>query len=157
MATKDCELEDLDCIIADPCYVATQGICDACIGISTQGFIVEVPFETPVVTPAVPGNVGALIGDPRREWWVRKDENDTWVGPYTYQEANSRARRMTMPRDINRASELDRIKYAQVGTIMGTRGGDPNVSPHMRVAFMYENGKQYLAGRMAEFNKDKVP
>lgn len=154
--TNECCLTGLDCVLADPCHVATQGLLDNTLGVATLGWIVEVPAETPVVvTPVDP--VGSMVGDPRREWWVRKDDTDEWFGPLSYRDANSQARRMTLPTDINAAGNSNNIKYAQVGTIMGTRGGDPNVPPDMMVVFMYANGKQTLGGRMAEYHKDKWP
>ena len=58
---------------------------------------------------------------------------------------------------VDADNTIAEVKYAQVGTILGTRGGDPQVTPDMFVAYLYENGKQYLGGRMAEFNSDKVP
>jgi hypothetical protein len=143
-----------DCVLADPIQVATQGLLDNTIGVATLGWVVRVEAQPPVVVvPVPPNNIGALVGDPRREWWVRKDENDPWFGPLSYRDANSQARRMTMDVD----ETIAEIKYAQVGTILGTRGGDPNVDPDMFVAYLYANGKQYLGGRMAEYNKDKVP
>lgn len=143
-----------DCILADPTSVATQGVLDNSLGIATLGWIIKADDAPPtVVVPVPPNNIGALVGDPRREWWVRKDENDVWFGPLSYRDANYQARRMTVDVD----ETISEIKYAQVGTILGTRGGDPNVDPDMFVAYLYANGKQYLGGRMAEYNKDKVP
>jgi len=141
-----------DCVLADPIQVSTQGLLDSTIGVATLGWITITLDQDPVVEVPI-NNPGALVGDPRREWWVRKDESDPWFGPLSYRDANSQARRMTMDVD----ETISEIKYAQVGTILGTRGGDPNVDPNMFVAYMYANGKQYLGGRMAEFNKDKVP
>lgn len=147
-------LTDTDCVLADPIHVATQGVLDNSLGIATLGWIIRADDRPPVVViPVPPNNIGSLVGDPRREWWVRKDETDPWHGPLSYRDANSQARRMTMDVD----ETISELKYAQVGTILGTRGGDPNVAPDMFVAFLYANGKQYLGGRMAEFNSDKVP
>jgi len=147
-------LIDANCVLADPFQVATQGLLDNSIGMATLGWIIRVEAETPVVVvPSPPRNIGVLIGDPRREWWVRKDASDPWFGPLSYRDANSHARRMTVRVD----NTIAEVKYAQVGTILGTRGGDPNVTPNMFVAYMYENGKQFLAGRMAEYNADRLP
>lgn len=147
-------IPDTDCALAVPIEVATQGVLDNPIGIATLGWIIRADDAPPVVTtPVPPNNIGSLVGDPRREWWVRRDDTEPWHGPLSYRDANSQARRMTMNVD-NTISEL---KYAQVGTILGTRGGDPNVAPDMFVTYLYANGRQYLGGRMAAYNADKVP
>lgn len=143
-----------DCVLAEPIHVATQGVLDNAIGIATLGWIIQVDDTPPVVVvPVPPNNIGSLVGDPRREWWVRRDDTEPWHGPLSYRDANYQARRMTMDVD----ETISELKYAQVGTVLGTRGGDPNVVPDMFVAYLYANGKQYLGGRMAEFNADKVP
>ena len=143
-----------DCVLAEPIHVATQGVLDNAIGIATLGWIIQVDDTPPVVVvPVPPNNIGSLVGDPRREWWVRKDDTEPWHGPLSYRDANYQARRMTMDVD----ETISELKYAQVGTVLGTRGGDPQVDPDMFVAYLYANGKQYLGGRMAEFNSDKVP
>jgi len=143
-----------DCVLAEPIHVATQGALDNSIGIATLGWIIQVDDTPPVVVvPVPPNNIGSLVGDPRREWWVRKDDTEPWHGPLSYRDANYQARRMTMDVD----ETISELKYAQVGTVLGTRGGDPQVDPDMFVAYLYANGKQYLGGRMAEFNSDKVP
>lgn len=62
---------------------------------------------------------------------------------------------MTKPKYLTNAIT---VEYAQVGQVVGARPGDPStLQPEMKVVYLYENGKQYLGGRMAEFNKDKVP
>jgi hypothetical protein len=143
-----------DCVLAEPIHVATQGLLDNPIGMATLGWVIQTVDTPPVVViPVPPNNIGSLVGDPRREWWVRRDDTEPWHGPLSYRDANYQARRMTMDVD----ETISELKYAQVGTILGTRGGDPLVSPDMFVAYLYANGKQYLGGRMAEFNADKVP
>lgn len=143
-----------DCVLAEPIHVATQGLLDNPIGVATLGWIIQTVDTPPVVViPVPPNNIGSLVGDPRREWWVRRDDTEPWHGPLSYRDANYQARRMTMDVD----ETISELKYAQVGTILGTRGGDPNVDPDMFVAYLYANGKQYLGGRMAAYNADKVP
>lgn len=89
-----------------------------------------------------------------KEWYYRGDEDDVWYGPLSYRDANSQARRSTMPRYL---ADAFPVKYAQVGTKVGTRGGDPStMQPEMRVVFVYANGRQYLSGRIAKYNSDKV-
>lgn len=153
-----------DCALALPIEVAIQGVLDNSIGIATLGWVFRADDRpSVVVTPVPPNNIGSLIGDPRREWWVRKDENDPWFGPLSYRDVNFQARRMTVDVD----NTISEVKYAQVGTILGARGGDPNLDPNkvvdpntdpgMFVTYLYANGRMYLGGRMAEFNADKVP
>ena len=134
----------------DPLYVANQGILDDSIGIATLGWIVcDRPNDGSIIT--IP--IGELLSEPTREWWYRKDDTDAWFGPLSYRDANSQARRMTLYPD----NSISEVKYSQVGTIIGTRGGDPKVASHMVVVYIYANGRQYLGGRMAAYNADKVP
>lgn len=98
-----------------------------------------------------PNNIGASYGPPRKEWYVRKDVNDPWFGPLSFRDADKHARVMT--RDGTDTS----VKYAQIGTT-ADRTADPNTQPDLLfVVFIYENGKAFLGGRQAEFNKDKLP
>lgn len=144
-----CPVPD-NCILADPCHVATQGVLDCEIGIATLGWIVEAePTQGPVLTPHVPG---VSFGPPRKEWYVRRDVSDPWFGPLSFRDADAHARVMT------RDGTPINVLYAQVGTFLGTRGGDPIKDPSVVfVDRMYANGKLYLTGRAAEFNKDKLP
>jgi hypothetical protein len=140
-------------LLADPSSGATHGILDENIGVATLGWIVEVNKQKPDIIIDLP-HFDNLLGDPRRDWWLRKDESDPWSGPMSYTEANSKARRMTMDVD----ETINELKYAQLGTLLGDREGDPvQLSPHMMVAFIYCNGKQYLGGQLARYNADKVP
>ena len=133
-------------------FVATQGVLDAPLGIATLGWLIRETSDLPpsIERPPLPG---ALYTDPNRDWWIRRDESDVWHGPLSYRDANFQARRMTVDAD----NSILEVKYAQIGTNVGDRGGDPKVAPHMIVVYIYANGRQYLGGRMAEFNKDKVP
>jgi hypothetical protein len=145
-------------VLADPSSGATHGVLDENIGIATLGWIIEVKYQKPDITiPTAqydPTHFDNLLADPRRDWWLRKDESDPWVGPMSYTEANSKARRMTMDVD----ETINELKYAQLGTLLGDREGDPiQLNPHMMVAFIYCNGKQYLGGQLARYNADKVP
>lgn len=88
------------------------------------------------------------------DWYYRRDETEEWCGPMSYRDANSQARRCTLPKHL---SEHFPVKYAQVGTLVGDRGGDPvGIEARMRIVYLYANGRQYLAGHLAEYNSDKV-
>lgn len=137
-----------DCILADPLSTATEGVLDEDIGIATLGWLIRVSHEPEITIP-----VEELLDEPSREWYYRKDDTDSWFGPLSYRDANYQARRFTM--DVDHT--ISEVKYAQLGTVFGSRGGDPQVPLDMMVVFMYANGIQYIGGRVAEFNKDKVP
>lgn len=129
------------CILADPLSVATQGVLsNKPLTISVLGWLEEDTVE--IDFPVLEG------------WYYRMDDTEKWHGPMSYRDANSQARRMTMPKYLSNAIT---VKYAQVGQVLGVRGGDPKMKPHMRVVYMYANGRQYLGGKIAEFNKSKVP
>lgn len=50
------------------------------------------------------------------------------------------------------------VLYYQMGTFLGDRPGDPITEPHrVFVERIYENGKPFLMGRAADYNKDKLP
>ena len=142
-------MSDTNYLYADPCSTATQGLLDEDIGIATLGWIIRATSEEPIIK--VP--IGQLIGEPNRDWWLRKDDTDPWFGPLSYRDANAKARRSTLDVD----ETINETKYAQVGTILGSREGDPLILEKMVVVFMYVNGKMYIGGKLAEYNKDKVP
>lgn len=101
--------------------------------------------------PTTNKNVGASEGAVRKEWYVRTDSTDEWFGPLSFRDADKHARVMT------REGTLTNVLYAQVGTHLGERPGDPASADRMFVVWVYENGKAFLRGRSAEFNKDKLP
>lgn len=165
-------------VVNSTTYVATQGVFDNPIGIATLGWLIrgdnlppiieepgypDPPFppdrpdpnEPPLPYPPIDSNppVGLPITDPNQEWWVRPDDDTPWHGPLSYRDANFQARRMTDDAD----HAILEVKYAQVGTFLGTRGGDPVDMSRMFVVYLYANGKMYLGGRLATFNLDKVP
>jgi hypothetical protein len=143
-------IKDINYVLADSFSVSTEGLLDENIGVVTLGWLIQVSPERNTVEIYI----DELLEDQRREWWLRKDNSDPWFGPLMYRDANSQARRMTMQRYLSDPE----VKYAQLGTIVGGRIGDPiQNNPHMLVAFMYANGKQYLGGRLAEYNSDLVP
>jgi len=131
------------CVIADPLSIATHGLLSGSFGTAIRGWIIYEEIQDIVTVPLLPG------------WWVRRDETEQWYGPLSYRDANHQARNMTKPKYLTDAIT---VEYAQVGQVVGARPGDPStLQPAMKVIYMYENGKQYLSGRVAEFNKDKVP
>lgn len=129
-------------VVADPLSVATQGLLsNKSLTISVLGWLEEDLIE--IASPVLDG------------WYYRRDDTERWHGPLSYRDANSQARRATLPRSLTEAIVT---KYAQVGQVLGARGGDTRkMKPHIRVVYMYANGKQYLGGKLAEYNKDKVP
>lgn len=105
------------------------------------------------MTVKVPtNNIGAkLLEEPSKDWYLRRDSNDSWFGPLTFREADDQARRMTYD------GTVENVMYAQLGTFVGTRGGDPSMDPSVLfVVYIYANGKLFLRGRQAEFHKDKL-
>lgn len=131
----------IETILADPLSVATHGlISDVPLTIAVRGWILENILE--IEFPLLDG------------WYFRRDDTDVWHGPLSYRDANSQARRITKPKS---AADSFPVKYAQVGQVVGSRGGDPRITPHMRVVYMYANGRQYIGGKLAEHNKDKLP
>lgn len=140
-----------NCLLAVPIHVATQGVLDDTLGVALLGWIIR--YETDVVVPGEPsvpgGNVGALITEPRREWWVRENKNDPLFGPLSFRDADKHARFLSQ---VEEKSGL-----AEVVTFLGTRGGDPSsCDPStLFVAFLYIEGKRTLGGRMAQFHSDR--
>tara|TARA_R100001244_G_scaffold36778_2_gene33629 strand:- start:6116 stop:6421 length:306 start_codon:yes stop_codon:yes gene_type:complete len=96
-------------------------------------------------------NVGASSGDPRREFWVRENKDDTLVGPFTLFEADTHARYL---------SQLDdKSGLAEVATYVGDRPGDP-ARAHLAlfVVYMFIRGKKTLGGRTAAYHsKEGLP
>lgn len=89
-----------------------------------------------------------------QDWYYRRDHDEEWFGPMSYRDANSQARRCTLPKFLK---DHIPVKYAQVGTIVGGRGGDPvTLEAEIRVVYLYANGRQYLSGHLARYNADKV-
>ncbi len=95
--------------------------------------------------------IGLLAG-PQKDWYIRETSSDSWYGPLSYRQADKYARVET--RD---GTDVD-VKYMQLGVFVGDRAGDPKVdTPTVFVVMIYANGKPFLRGRAAEFNKDKLP
>jgi hypothetical protein len=120
-------------LINIPYHVATQGALPntGSIALATQGFIIET-----TVTEAE--------GSPNRDYWTREDKNDPLAGPFSFIDADRRAR------------ALSKHGLAQVVTFLGSRGGDPVKNPtELRVVHMYILGRRTLAGRTAQFHSDK--
>ena len=129
---------DTTCIINDPCSVATQGVLDNSIGIATLGWIIRADLDAQPGLP-FPNNIGSLLTQPRREWYFRRDSSEPWFGPLSFRDADKHARIDT------RDGTPVNVKYAQVGTFLGTRGGDPITEPErVFVALLYANGKPFL-------------
>lgn len=119
-----------------------------CAGVCTvTGEIYAVPVNRsvgiPVPTPRVRG--------PLREYWLRSNKFSALEGPYTYYEAEHKAR--TATREAARTGRGD-ISLELV-TIVGTRVGDPNVPHHLRVVALYLAGRKTTGGSLAQYNSDR--
>ncbi len=95
-------------------------------------------------------NPGSSIGEPRTEFFVRKNPNDLdLVGPLTFQHANAQARFLSK-------SEDNETGVAEVITFVGARPGDALKSPPTTfVVFLYVRGRLTMGGRVAAFNSKK--
>lgn len=130
-----------------PIHVATVGLVSSqSITIATDGFIGVDGVTTGVCDPKLGfnGNVGALIGNPRQDWYVRKDLNDPLFGPLTWQHADAVARRTSI-----------KSGTAELVTYLGNldRGGDPvRENSQLFIVFLYIAGKRTLGSRAATFN-----
>jgi len=141
---------DTTCGINIPIHVATQGFLDRALGVATHGWLVRFDSEITVEggSNIPPNNIGSLIGDPRREWWVRMDPTDPLYGPLSFRDADKAARFLS--------AEGNPDGKAEIVTFLGDRSGDPLLDEAVLfVAFMYDFGKRSLAGRMAEYNSGK--
>lgn len=87
-------------------------------------------------------------------WYYRATDEDEWFGPMSYRDANSQARRSTLPKYL---ADHIHVKYAQVGRMFGSQSGEPLLEPQIVVVYIYANGRQYISGKIAQFNADKVP
>lgn len=92
-------------------------------------------------------NPGAYKGGPTLEWYYRENDEKPWIGPMSYQQANSKARRASLNTDVS-AGAITNVKYAQLGITY--EGG-------IRVVHLYANGRQFLGGHLAILNSTKLP
>jgi hypothetical protein len=124
-------------LINEPSHVSTQGALpnNGSIALATQGFILDVEYTE-------------AIGSPNRDWWIREDKNDPLAGPFTFVEADRKAR--TLSKDQTKSG------LAQVVTFLGSRGGDPvKNQTELRVVHLYIRGRRALAGRVAQLHSDR--
>lgn len=140
------------CVLNVPIHVATEGLISSNVfAVATDGFIIRSEPGSGIGKPNVPpGNIGALITDPRQEWYVREDKNDPLDGPFTFQIANARARELS--------EDEDKSGLSQIVTFVGSdsRGGDPVKDPsELHVVFMYIRGNRTLGGRTATYHSDR--
>ena len=132
--------------------MATDGfLASNVFAVATDGFIIQSISRPGVGVPNTPpGNIGALLTDPRQEFYVREDKNDVLDGPFTFRVANARARELS--------EDEEKSGLSQVVTFVGSddRGGDPIKKPsELHVVFMYIRGKRTLGGRTATFHSDR--
>jgi len=113
-------------------------------GLNTRGAIVtqglNPRWDTFAVVPIFPV---PLVG----EWFVRKDQNSPFIGPFSYRDADRNARFYSV--------EEGGAGLAQVVTLLGNRKGDPVTFPaRVFVDGYYARGKKFLGGRAAQFHSD---
>ena len=102
------------------------------------------------VTPGVPF-IPAPTRGPLREYWLRT-RNGQLEGPYTYYEAETRARVST--REAARTGRGDISK--ELVTVVGTRQGDPRLTPSIpRVVCVYLAGRKTIGGDLAQYNHNR--
>lgn len=101
-------------------------------------------------TPAVP-TVPSPVAGPLREYWLRAGHDGEMEGPYTYYEAEGKARVAT--REAARTG-VGHVSMELV-TIVGTRMGDPEVPPVTRVICVYLAGRKTMGGSLAQYNSNR--
>lgn len=171
-----------------PIQVATEGlVSEQALTIATDGFMgVDGVTSAPCLSIPSTNNIGAMIGDPRREFYTRRDETDALFGPLTYQHANAHARELSDPTSgipvnldplevatlgldvvidpLNLATDgfittPPQTSVAQIVTFVGSedRGGDPdNIPSTLFIVYYYVAGKQLLGGRAATYQINRT-
>lgn len=86
---------------------------------------------------------------PLREFWLRYDTKGPLEGPFTYYEAEYKARVST--REAARTKVGD-ISVALI-TFVGNRPGDPIITPPVeKVVCLYLAGRKTTGGALAQYN-----
>lgn len=95
---------------------------------------------TPYVTPKTRG--------PLAEYYLRNNKDAPLEGPYTFYQAEYRARTATRLK-IETAMEMV--------VLLGTRQGDPpqTENPDIRVVAVYVLGRKTLGGNLAQYNSER--
>jgi len=71
-------------------------------------------------------------------------------GPYTYYEAEGKGRTATREAARTRKGSIQ----MELVTIVGTRQGDPHITPKVRVICIYLAGRKVTGGDLAQYNSD---
>jgi len=140
-------------VFNSPIHIATQGYLDGPLGVAFMGEVVVIDSGPQAgVSNVPPNNIGSLLGDPRREWYVRENSQDPLFGPLSFAEADRHCRYLSQLEDRSGLAEL--VTYVADTS----RGGDParlSPKPRLFVAFIYIKGKRTLGGRTAQFHSDR--
>lgn len=95
--------------------------------------------------------VRAATPGPLREYYLRT-RNGVLEGPYTYYEAETKARTSTREAARTGVGDISR----ELVTIVGQRQGDPKLSPSIdRVVCVYLAGRKTVGGDLAQYNHDR--
>ena len=81
-----------------------------------------------------------------KDFYVRETASDALFGPLTFQHAEMYARLMSKENDSG---------LAEVVTLVGSREGDPAISPAIFVSYIYVRGKCVLGGKTANYHSKK--
>jgi len=100
-------------------HVATEGLISSQeLTIATDGFIgVDGSFASECFIVPNAGSIGAMIVDPRQEWFTRRDKNDALFGPLTFQQADAVARELSDP-STTESITVDPLTVATEGVIV---------------------------------------
>lgn len=85
---------------------------------------------------------------PLRECWLRANKDAEMEGPYTYYEAENKARTATR----NAARTGKGPLSLELVQVVGERQGDPPITPTVRVLCIYLAGRKTTGGAMAQYN-----
>lgn len=99
------------------------------------------------MTKAEP-HVPARVVGPLREWYLRGNKDAELEGPYTYFEAEGKARTSTREAARTRRGDIS-VELVQ---LVGTRQGDPIRPIELRVICIYLAGRKVTGGALAQYN-----
>lgn len=87
----------------------------------------------------------------RRDYYLRSDKISPLEGPYTFYEAEYKARWGT------RLAKDSASAVVELVTLLGDRLGDPPqpTDPTLKVVAIYVKGRKTLGGSIAQYNSDQ--
>lgn len=88
------------------------------------------------------------VAGPLREWYLRSNKDAELEGPYSYYEAEGKARVST--REAARTGVGD--VSLELVQLVGTRQGDPIRPTEVRVICIYLAGRKTSGGSLAQYN-----